>query len=81
MAVRKRFNKVERDTFIVGTQVEWLNSSHWQPGVIVGRIELDSIGIPRVMIRNLARTRTVLPGQLISGSPGQVRLAMVPPLV
>ncbi len=74
MAVRKRFKPTEKLVFIVGARVEWLNGSHWQPGVIVAGIELDSIGISRVMVRNEATTRTVSRGELISVSPGQVRL-------
>lgn len=74
MAVRQRFNKAEREAFTVDTCVQWLNGSHWQPGTIVSPIELDCIGVPRVGIENHAKTRTVSPGQYITGSPGAVRL-------
>lgn len=75
MAVRKRFKPGERAAFVVGAEVEWLNSSHWLPGVIVGPIEQDrEFGWWRVGVENHARTRTVSPGEYISGSPGAVRL-------
>lgn len=75
MAVRQRFNKAEREAFVVGTRVEWLNGSHWQPGTIVDNIKKDSIGVWRVGVTNHATTRTVLAGDYISARPGGVRLA------
>jgi hypothetical protein len=77
MAVRKRFTKEERSVFTYGVSVEWLNGSHWQPGMVVVPPKLDEYGTWSVGVRNLANTRTVSSGQYITGCPGHVRIPKV----
>lgn len=74
MAVRRRFKPTERATFVPKTEVEWLNGSHWRPGIIVGPIEIDATGRQYVGLLNQGATRTISDGQYVSGSPGRVRL-------
>lgn len=74
MAVRRRFKPTERETFVPNTEVEWLNGSHWRPGVIVGPIEVEADGRQYVGILNRGATRTISDGQYVTGSPGAVRL-------
>lgn len=73
-AVRKRFTPADRAVFTEGTEVEWLNGSHWQPGVITGPITTDRDGYQEVPVRNLADTRTIHKGQRITGTPKHLRL-------
>lgn len=74
MAVRRRFKPTERATFVPNTEVEFLNGSHWRPGVIVGPITVDTTGWQYVGIVNQGTTRTISDGAYVSGYPGGVRL-------
>lgn len=73
---RSNFKPAERAVFVVDAQIEWHNGSgSWHPGVILRAIERDSIGVQRVMLRHTGRTtKTVSTGQVLCGSPGNVRL-------
>ncbi|MFC5109792.1 hypothetical protein [Kibdelosporangium philippinense] len=74
MAVRRRFKPAERKAFVSKTEVEWLNGSHWRPGVIVGSFETDAIGSPYIGVLNKGATRTIADGQYVRGYPGGIRL-------
>lgn len=51
-ARRLRFTPVERDAFVAGAEIEFLNATRWRPGVVVsGVIEVDSVGYQYVAIR------------------------------
>ena len=75
MAVRQRFKPAEREAFTVGTRVEWLNGSHWQPGEIVGDIAQDDIGLWYCpLVHKGKTTRTISHGAFLHGRPGGIRL-------
>lgn len=71
--MRKRFTKEERSTFQPGTRVEWQNGSHWHPATVIDVPKSDSDGWWHVGLTNHAKTRTVSPGEYITGTPGKVR--------
>lgn len=72
--MRKRFTRDERATFQPGTAVEWRNVTHWHSGTVISVPELGRDGWWHVNLTNHATTRTVSAGDLITGSPGRVRL-------
>lgn len=76
--MRKRFRKDEREAFQPGVKVEWRNGSHWHPGTVTSVPDTDRDGWGRVMLTNHAQTRTVLTGDVITGTPGSVRLPQIP---
>ena len=76
-ATRQRFTPAERTSFgavPIGGAVEWRNGAHWWPGVKTEEIGMDSIGMQRFMLRNLADTRTIGKGQTVGGYPKHVRV-------
>jgi hypothetical protein len=72
--MRKRFTRDEREAFQSGTAVEWRNVSHWHVGTVISAPEQGRDGWWFVKLTNHATTRTVSAGELITGTPGAVRL-------
>lgn len=77
MAVRKRFNKDEREFIRAalenGCRVEWRNGSHWHPATVRVDVHRDDYGWDRVILVNHGNTKTVSDGEIIHGRPGAVR--------
>jgi hypothetical protein len=72
---RSRFKPAERAVFVVGAKIEWRNGGHWHPAEIIEGIDVDGIGVQRVMIRHTGRTtRTVSTGETFGGYPGKIRV-------
>lgn len=76
--MRKRFTREEREVLQPGTAVEWRNVSHWHPGTVLSTPEPGLDGWWTVKLTNHASTRTVTAGELITGTPGSVRLPQTP---
>jgi hypothetical protein len=75
-AIRLRFTPAEREAFKVGTAVEWLDASHWKPGVISGiPVRQPRSGQWVISVENRARTGFVRYGESVNIPPKHVRLA------
>lgn len=81
-ATRRRFTPAEREQFTAGTAVEWLDASHWKPGLVAAPpspgIERDSDGQETLGIVNLARTGFVRYGEVTRVLPKHVRVPGCP---
>jgi hypothetical protein len=75
-SIRQRFTREEREAFTIGSRVEILSGNRWRPAVITGPITPGPAGTSeQLLARDTGpRTRTVSPGQTVTGVPKHVRL-------
>lgn len=74
MAIRMRFKPAEREVFVVGATVEWLDVTRWRAGVVTGEIRktIDGSQVLPIVDRG-PTTRTITTGQYVEVPAGHVR--------
>lgn len=83
MTIRIRFKPAEREAFVVGAEIEWLDVTRWRSGVVTGEIRWDlglagsRGGYQKLPIRDTGpTTRTITTGREYAINAGHVRLAI-----